>query len=115
MAGRAKHSPTPVKVARTDGASLAFHCITGARRKKYSAASARSRLSRRTTVKKLAYIVPAAILLFATALPAFATGGCTDSPENPTVVLGLVVSAASIGFVQFRNRFGNRKKQDNKK
>lgn len=68
-------------------------------------------------MKKLAYIVPAAILFFATALPAFAggTGGCTDSPENPTVVLGLVVSAASIGFLQIRNRIGTRRKSDNSK
>jgi XrtJ-associated TM-motif-TM protein len=66
-------------------------------------------------VKKLAYIVPAAILFLATALPAYATGGCTDSPENPTLVLGLVVSAASIGFLQIRNRFGIRRKSDNNK
>jgi XrtJ-associated TM-motif-TM protein len=66
-------------------------------------------------VKKLGYIVPAAILFLATALPLHAQlGGCTDSPENPTVVLGLVVSAASIGFMQIRNRIGNRRKPDNK-
>ena len=66
-------------------------------------------------MKKLGYIVPAAILFLATALPLHAQlGGCTDSPENPTVVLGLVVSAASIGFMQIRNRIGNRRKPDNK-
>jgi XrtJ-associated TM-motif-TM protein len=62
-------------------------------------------------MKKLTYIVPVALLIFATALPLHAQlGGCTDSPENPTAVLGLVVSAVSIGFVQFRNRFGRRSK-----
>jgi XrtJ-associated TM-motif-TM protein len=65
-------------------------------------------------MKKLAYFVPAAVLFFATALPVYAqTGGCTDSPENPTVVLGLLVSAASIGLLHFRNRIGN--KLDNNK
>jgi XrtJ-associated TM-motif-TM protein len=63
-------------------------------------------------MKKFTLIVPAAILFLATALPLYAggTGGCTDSPENPTAVLGLIVSAASIGFLQIRNRIGNRRK-----
>ena len=61
-------------------------------------------------MKKLAYFVPAAIVFFASALPLHASlGGCTDSPENPTLVLGLVLSAGSIGFMQIRNRFGRRK------
>jgi XrtJ-associated TM-motif-TM protein len=65
-------------------------------------------------MKKFAQIVPLAILIFATALPLHAqTGGCTDSPENPTAVLGLLVSAASIGFLQIRNRFGKRRKTEN--
>lgn len=60
-------------------------------------------------MKKFEYLIPAAILFFATALPLHAhLGGCTDSPEDPTVVLGLVMSAASIGFVQIRNRIGRK-------
>jgi XrtJ-associated TM-motif-TM protein len=60
-------------------------------------------------VKKSAYILPVALLVIAATLPLHAQSGCTDSPENPTAVLGLIVSAASIGFVQMRNRFRARK------
>jgi XrtJ-associated TM-motif-TM protein len=57
-------------------------------------------------VKRVAFIVPVALLFITAALPLHAQlNGCTDSPENPTAVLGLLVSAASIGFVQIRNRF----------
>jgi len=48
------------------------------------------------TVKKIVLIV----LLIAPAV-AFAQGGCVDSPENPTMVLGLVGLAA----VYARQRF----------
>jgi XrtJ-associated TM-motif-TM protein len=67
-------------------------------------------------LKKYAYLVPVALFLCAAALPALAGGtkGCTDSPENPTAVLGLIVSAATIGFMQIRNRIGIRGKSDNK-
>jgi XrtJ-associated TM-motif-TM protein len=61
-------------------------------------------------VKKLAYIVPVALLVLAAASKIHAQSGCTDSPENPTAVLGLVVGAASIGLLQLRNRFGSRNK-----
>jgi len=62
-------------------------------------------------VKNLTYLAPVALLILATAATAHAQiGGCTDSPENPTAILGLVVSATSIGFVQLRNRFGSRSK-----
>jgi len=66
-------------------------------------------------MKKYAQIASMAILVFASALPVYAqTGGCTDSPENPTAVLGLLVSAVSIGYLQIRNRIGNRRKTENK-
>jgi XrtJ-associated TM-motif-TM protein len=66
-------------------------------------------------LKKYVYLVPAALFLFAATLPASAgTKGCTDSPENPTAVLGLIVSAATVGFMQIRNRIGNRRKPGNK-
>lgn len=62
-------------------------------------------------MKKFACIASVALLvLTATASAHAQLGGCTDSPENPTAILGLVVSAASIGFVQLRARFGNRSK-----
>ena len=35
-------------------------------------------------------------LLFAAVLPLQAQTGCADSPENPTVVLGLVGSAGAL-------------------
>ncbi len=62
-------------------------------------------------MKKALYLAPVALLLLAATVPAHAQlGGCTDSPENPTAILGIALSAASIGFVQLRNRFGSRKK-----
>jgi len=55
-------------------------------------------------MKKLGYILPVALLVLAATLPARAQEGCVDSPENPTAVLGLIVGAAAVGFVQIRNR-----------
>jgi XrtJ-associated TM-motif-TM protein len=43
------------------------------------------------------------LLMFAAALPLHAQTGCTDSPENPTLVLGLV-NAAGIGLYMLRSR-----------
>ena len=43
------------------------------------------------------------LLMFAVALPLHAQTGCTDSPENPTLVLGLV-NAAGIGLYMLRSR-----------
>ena len=65
-------------------------------------------------MKKLAYIFPVAMLFLAATLPLHAQNGCTDSPENPTAVLGFIVSAASIGFFQVRNRIRSRKSSDKK-
>jgi XrtJ-associated TM-motif-TM protein len=61
-------------------------------------------------MKKLMYIVPVVLAILAVTVQAGAQSGCTDSPENPTAVLGLVVGAASLGYMQLRNRFGFRKK-----
>jgi XrtJ-associated TM-motif-TM protein len=61
-------------------------------------------------MKKLMYIVPVVLAALAVSVPAVAQSGCTDSPENPTAVLGLVVGAASLGYMHLRNRFGLRKK-----
>ena len=62
-------------------------------------------------MKKLAYILPVVLCALVLAIPAHAQlGGCTDSPENPTAVLGLVVSAAGIGYAKLRAHLGSRKK-----
>jgi XrtJ-associated TM-motif-TM protein len=55
-------------------------------------------------VKKYRAILPVAVLLLAATVRLHAQDidGCTDSPENPTLVLGLIVSAASVGYVQAR-------------
>jgi XrtJ-associated TM-motif-TM protein len=67
-------------------------------------------------VKKFNYIVPAALFFLVTNLPVHAGGvkGCTDSPEIPTALLGLIVGAASVGYFQIRQRIGTRKKPDSK-
>jgi XrtJ-associated TM-motif-TM protein len=66
------------------------------------------------TVKKLGYLIPVALAVAAMALPLGAQDGCVDSPENPTAVLGLLVSAASIGLVQIRNRIRARRDSKDK-
>jgi len=38
--------------------------------------------------------------------------GCDDSPENPTVVLGLIVGAAGIGYTRVRHLFRARNRKD---
>jgi len=60
-------------------------------------------------LKKLGTIVPVVLLLLATSLRAHAQiTGCDDSPENPTLVLGLIVSAAAIGFAWTRHSLRGR-------
>jgi len=54
-------------------------------------------------MKNFSLIVVFAIVLFAVALPLHAQGGCENSPENPTVILGLI-SAAGVGIFQLRSR-----------
>lgn len=57
------------------------------------------------TVKKLAYILPVALVMMAAAAPVLAQdGGCVDSPENPTAILALI-GAAAVGVDYLRNRF----------
>ncbi|MGB7983992.1 MAG: PExPT-CTERM protein [Terracidiphilus sp.] len=70
-------------------------------------------------MKKFAYIiVPAALFFLVTSLPVHAADpkvkGCTDSPEIPTALLGLVAGVASAGYFQIRRQIGRRKKPDNK-
>lgn len=47
------------------------------------------------------------ITLFSLALPAFAQGGCVNSPENPTALLAVVGSAASVAMI-IRGRRGRK-------
>ena len=64
-------------------------------------------------MKRFIHFATLALLPFAIAVQAHAQGtnGCADSPEIPTLFLGLVVGAASIGFARLRNGFGARNKQ----
>lgn len=48
------------------------------------------------------------VVLFAVALPAYAEGGCVNSPENPTAVLAVVGSAGAL-FTLARARFKARR------
>jgi XrtJ-associated TM-motif-TM protein len=66
-------------------------------------------------VKRLIFVLSLMVAMFVIAPRAQAKlRGCTDSPENPTAVLGLVFGAAGIGTMQFRKRFGKGKKTDQK-
>ena len=54
-------------------------------------------------------MVPVVLFLLAASVRAHAQiSGCDDSPENPTVVLGLIVGAAGIGFARVRNSLRGR-------
>jgi XrtJ-associated TM-motif-TM protein len=44
---------------------------------------------------KMSKVLPLLIFILCCSLPAFAQSGCTDSPENPTVILAVV------GFVGY--------------
>lgn len=58
-------------------------------------------------MKKTLFAV-AFTLMFAAALPLRAQSGCTDSPEDPTVVLALLAGAGAIvaNFRRSRGRKG---------
>ena len=47
-------------------------------------------------MKKSSFVLLAAAVLFAIAVPVQAQTGCTDSPENPTAVLALLGSAGAL-------------------
>lgn len=59
--------------------------------------------------KCLRFVVPVAGLTLAVAGSAWATGGCVNSPENPTLVLAALGSAAA-GLPWLRARLGSRRK-----
>lgn len=66
-------------------------------------------------MRKFKIILPVALLLLLAAVRMHAqVDGCDDSPENPTLVLGLIVSAGSAGFVQVRRYLrARRNRNDN--
>ena len=47
-------------------------------------------------MKRLALVFSGVAFLLLVALPLHAQTGCTDSPENPTIVLALVGSAGAL-------------------
>jgi XrtJ-associated TM-motif-TM protein len=52
----------------------------------------------------LKWAVLALTLIFAAAFPLRAQGGCVDSPEDPTVMLGLVAGAGALVAGAWRQR-----------
>lgn len=45
---------------------------------------------------RLTYVALGVAILFAATLPLHAQTGCTDSPENPTIVLAVVGGAGAL-------------------
>lgn len=65
-------------------------------------------------MKKLRLILPIVLLTLIAGVRLHAQGidGCTDSPENPTLVLGLIVGAAGLGYTRLRHRLRGRNTSD---
>ena len=61
-------------------------------------------------MQRLKWAIFVTTLILATTTFAHATDGCVDSPENPTVIFGLITAAASVGIARLRNRKGSRDK-----
>ena len=59
-------------------------------------------------MKRSAFVILGVAILFAIAVPLQAQTGCTDSPENPTVVLALVGGAGAL-FSALRARMKARR------
>ncbi|MDE1163297.1 MAG: PExPT-CTERM protein [Acidobacteriaceae bacterium] len=55
-------------------------------------------------MKKTLLSVLSVVFVLSVAAPAFAQGGCVNSPENPTAILMLVGSAGA-AFAALRGRF----------
>jgi XrtJ-associated TM-motif-TM protein len=67
-------------------------------------------------LKKIRFILPLVLLVLVASVRAHAQDGfdgCTESPENPTAVLGLIVAAAGFGSLRLRHylRTRNNSKQ----
>jgi XrtJ-associated TM-motif-TM protein len=59
-------------------------------------------------IRRIQWIALAAIGVLALPLAAHAQSGCTDSPENPTIVLSLVGGAGAL-FSTLRRRMKSRR------
>jgi XrtJ-associated TM-motif-TM protein len=53
---------------------------------------------------RLKFTIPVALFLSTAPAVMHAQSGCADSPENPTVIFGLIAAAASLGIARFRGR-----------
>lgn len=62
-------------------------------------------------MKNLALLLLAAVAVVGVTVPLHAQGGCVNSPENPTVVLGLI-GAAGASFASARARIRSRRNRD---
>ena len=60
-------------------------------------------------MKKSSFLLASLALLFTAVAPLHAQSGCTDSPENPTVILALVGSAGAF-LATARTRIQSRRK-----
>jgi hypothetical protein len=70
-------------------------------------------------LKKLRFVVPVAVMFALAGLSANAKThkqlqGCTDSPENSTLALGLLVAAAGLSFWGLRDRLAVRSEANGK-
>jgi XrtJ-associated TM-motif-TM protein len=72
-------------------------------------------------VKKFRTLFPFVLLLFVFSAARLhaqddggGLGGCENSPENPTLILGAIASAGGIGFVRLRRYLANRNNSDKK-
>ena len=54
-------------------------------------------------MKKTLSVFFLSAMLFLIAIPLHAQTGCVDSPENPTIMLGLVASAAALAVKVWRS------------
>jgi XrtJ-associated TM-motif-TM protein len=61
-------------------------------------------------MKKLVSIAPLAFLLALTAVVGHAQSGCVDSPEDPTLVSGIIAAATIFGFMRLWKRTAGRER-----
>jgi hypothetical protein len=55
-------------------------------------------------MRRLLSIVPLAVLVLFSAATLRAQTGCVDSPEDPTIALGMVAAITAFAFTRFRTR-----------
>jgi XrtJ-associated TM-motif-TM protein len=64
-------------------------------------------------MKRLISILPLLLLFALTAARVHAQSGCVDSPEDPTLMSGLIAAAAAFGFSRLLKRRASRIAQRN--